>query len=216
MEFLKDYISIGNVKEIIFEMILAMVIGIVINIVYRKSYKGAVLSVNFANTLTGLTIISYFIISCVTKNTLLSLGMVGALSIVRFRNAVKDSSDIMFAFWAISEGIILGGEEYFLAILFAVSMGLMVLILFGINKINSKKMILIVKYDANLDLKKFEKILNEKYKKVYIKEQNIREDEDNEVMLEIRFNNNHLSDFKDFRIEGIKEVSLVDYVEPNI
>lgn len=216
MEFLTRAINFGSVKEIFFEVVLAIAIGVIINIIYRKSYKGAVLSVNFANTLTGLTIISYFIISCVTKNTLLSLGMVGALSIVRFRNAVKDSSDIMFAFWAISEGIILGGEEYFLAILFAVAMSLMVLILFGINKVNSKKMILIVRHDAKLDLKKFEKILNEKYKKVYIKEQNIREDEDNEIMLEIRFNNNHFSDFKDLRIEGVKEVSLVDYVEPNI
>ena len=129
MEFLTRAINFGSVKEIFFEVVLAIAIGVIINIIYRKSYKGAVLSVNFANTLTGLTIISYFIISCVTKNTLLSLGMVGALSIVRFRNAVKDSSDIVFAFWAISEGIILGGEEYFLAILFAVAMSLMVLIL---------------------------------------------------------------------------------------
>ena len=216
MDFFKDLMSVKSVNEIMFEVVIAMVIGIMINIIYRKSYKGAVLSVNFANTLTGLTIISYFIISCVTKNTLLSLGMVGALSIVRFRNAVKDSSDIMFAFWAISEGIILGGEEYFLAILFAIAMSFIILILFGLNKTNSKKMILIVKYDNRLDLRKFEKILNEKYKKVYIKEQNVREDEDNEIMLEIRFNNNHLSDFKDLRVEGIKEVSLVDYVEPNI
>ena len=216
MEFLKELISIGSINEMMSEMILAMVVGILINIVYRKSYKGAVLSLNFANTLTGLTIISYFIISCVTKNTLLSLGMVGALSIVRFRNAGKDSSDIMFAFWAISEGIILGGEEYFLAILFAISMSFMVLVLFGMNKVNSKKMILIIRYNSQLDLKKFEKILNQKYKKVYIKEQNICEDENNEIMLEIRFNNNHLTDFKDLRIEGVKEISLVDYVEPNI
>lgn len=215
MEFFNT-LSIGNIKEIIFEIILAIVVGVMINIIYRKSYKGAVLSVNFANTLTGLTIISYFIISCVTKNTLLSLGMVGALSIVRFRNAVKDSSDIMFAFWAISEGIVLGANEYLLAIFFAVAMSLMILILFGLNKINSKKMILIIKYDSSLDLKKFEKILNEKYKKVYIKEQNIREDEESGLMLEIRFNNTHLSDFKDLRIDGIREISIVDYVEPNI
>lgn len=215
MEFLTETINLGSVKEIFFEMFLAIIIGIMLNIIYRKSYKGVVLSINFANTLTGLTIISYFIISCVTKNTLLSLGMVGALSIVRFRNAVKDSSDIMFAFWAISEGIIIGAEEYFLAILFAISMCIMIMILFGINKTNSKRMILIVKYNSKLDLKKFEKILNEKYKKVYIKEQNVTEDE-NEIMLEIKFNNNHLTNFEDLRIEGIKEISLMDYVEPNI
>lgn len=214
MEFLTETINIGSIKEIIFEMILAMIIGIMINIIYRKSYKGVVLSINFANTLTGLTIISYFIISCVTKNTLLSLGMVGALSIVRFRNAVKDSSDIMFAFWSISEGIIIGGDEYFLSVLFALSMSLMIMILFGINKVSSKRMILVVKYDSNLDLKKFEKLLNEKYKKVYIKEQNVGDE--NEIMLEIKYNNTHLTDFKELRIEGIKEISLMDYIEPNV
>ena len=79
MDFLIGNSNIASFKNIIFEVILSVIIGIIINLIYRKTYKGVSLSYNFSNTLTGLTIVSYFIIRCITNNKLLSLGIVGAL-----------------------------------------------------------------------------------------------------------------------------------------
>jgi hypothetical protein len=214
MDFLIGNSKFSDFKSIAFEVILSVVIGSIINIIYRKTYKGVAFSKNFANTITGLTIVSYFIIRCITNNTLLSLGMVGALSIVRFRNSVKDSSDIMFAFWAIAQGIIVGAQEYLLAILFVITMGIIVLILFGLNKNSSKKMMLIVKYNSTLNIEEFEKLLKKQFSKYYIKEQ--KSAEENELILEVNYKNKEIINLDEMRIKGINEISMIDYMEPFI
>jgi len=214
MEFLMGNSNISDFKSIAIELVIAIFIGIVINIIYRKSYKGVSLSSNFANTLTGLTVISYFIIRCITNNTLLSLGMVGALSIVRFRNSVKDSIDIMFAFWAISEGIIVGAQEYLLSFLFLVSMSLIVVLLNGFNKTQNKKMIIVVKYDNSLKASELEDLLKNNFSKFYVKEQNLGEQ--NELIAEVKFKNKDIIDLESMKINGIIEISMIDFMEPLI
>jgi hypothetical protein len=214
MDFLIGNSNFFDLKSMAFEVILAVVIGIVINFVYRKTYKGVAFSRNFANTITGLTVVSYFIIRCVTNNTLISLGMVGALSIVRFRNSVKDSSDIMFAFWAIAQGIIIGAEEYLLAIFFVITMSIIIFILFGIDKKSSKKMMLVVKHNSELNIKEFEKLLKEKFSKFYIKEQKVSDE--NELILEVKYKNKEIINLEEMKVKGIIEISMIDYMEPFI
>ena len=214
MEFLGQ-VSAETIKAISTEVVMIISIGCLINILYRNTYKGVALSLNFANTLTGLVIISYFIIKCVATNMIVSLGMVGALSIVRFRNSVKDSSDIMYAFWAIAQGIIIGAQEYFLAIVFGLVMTITVFILFKLNLNKTKKMLLVVKYNEKLDLKKFNHSLKKVFKKFWLKEQ--KTSKNGEIIVEVMsFNNQLNSDIQDLNVDGIEEISLIDYVEPII
>ncbi len=210
-----NYFNIELIKEVIFEVAIAIACGSIINIIYRKTYKGVALSKNFANTLTGLTIISYFIIKCVANNTLVSLGMVGALSIVRFRNSVKDSIDIMYAFWAIAQGILVGAQEYFLAITLNLIMVIVLMVIFKLNNQKSKKMILVVRYNDKMNLEIFEEKLKKSFKSFLLKEQKIGKV--GEIIVEVMsFNNQISTKLEDIKIDGVEDISLIDYVEPLI
>lgn len=102
---------------------LAFLLGLFICFIYKVTYSGVLFSRSFAVSLIGMTMISTFIILAVTSNVVLSLGMVGALSIVRFRAAIKDPLDIVYLFWALAAGIVLGARQFFLAILGSLVIG---------------------------------------------------------------------------------------------
>ena len=114
--------------DVIIALVLSMVIGRFIMEVYKKTFKGVMYSKTFGISLMALTMISTFIILGVTSNIVLSLGMVGALSIVRFRSAIKEPIDIAFLFWAISEGIILGAGLIVLAIIGTIFIGIILIV----------------------------------------------------------------------------------------
>lgn len=122
-----------NVSSIsIFDMILTIVlsfgIGMFIFLVYKKTYQGVMYSSSFGTTLIALTMITSTVILAVTSNVVLSLGMVGALSIVRFRTAIKEPLDIAFLFWSIGAGIILAAGMIPLAVIGSVCIGIILLI----------------------------------------------------------------------------------------
>ncbi len=116
---------------------------IIYNAGLQKTFKGVMYSSTFAMSLLALTLITTLIILGVTSNVVLSLGMVGALSIVRFRSAIKEPMDIAFLFWSISEGIVLGAGLIPLAILGAVFIGI-VMVLFANKKTTDNPYILVV------------------------------------------------------------------------
>ena len=89
-------------------LILAFVLGLFIFLVYQKTFHGVMYSTGFGVALIGLAMVATLVILAVTSNVVLSLGMVGALSIVRFRSAIKEPLDIVFLFWSIAVGIVLG------------------------------------------------------------------------------------------------------------
>ena len=109
-------------------LILAFGIGLFIFLVYKKTYQGVMYSSSFGVTLIALTMITGVVILAVTSNVVLSLGMVGALSIVRFRTAIKEPLDIAFLFWAIAAGIVLAAGMIPLAIIGSVIIGVILLI----------------------------------------------------------------------------------------
>ena len=113
-------------------LVLAFGIGLFIFFIYKKTYKGVMYSSSFGTTLIALTMITSQVILAVTSNVVLSLGMVGALSIVRFRTAIKEPLDIAFLFWAIAAGIILAAGMIPLAVIGSVIIGL--ILLFFVNK----------------------------------------------------------------------------------
>jgi len=108
---------------------IAFALGLFIYFIYKLTYSGVMFSRSFGVSLVVLSMISTFIILAVTSNVVLSLGMVGALSIVRFRSAIKDPLDIVYLFWSLSVGIVLGAKQYFLAILGSLIIGGILLLL---------------------------------------------------------------------------------------
>ena len=137
-----------NVNAIpVFDMVLAMVlafaVGLFIFFIYKKSYAGVMYSASFGVTLIGLTMVTALVILAVTSNIVLSLGMVGALSIVRFRTAIKESSDIVFLFWAIAAGIVLAAGLIPLAIFGSLLIGL-ILLIFSRHKSFDQPYILVI------------------------------------------------------------------------
>ena len=137
-----------NVNAIpVFDMVLAMVlafaVGLFIFFIYKKSYAGVMYSASFGVTLIGLTMVTALVILAVTSNIVLSLGMVGALSIVRFRTAIKEPSDIVFLFWAIAAGIVLAAGLIPLAIFGSLLIGL-ILLVFSRHKSFDQPYILVI------------------------------------------------------------------------
>lgn len=126
--FLENAVSFSIVDTLI-SLLLAFGLGMFIYFVYKKTYLGVMFSRSFGVSLVAMTMISTFVILAVTSNVVLSLGMVGALSIVRFRAAIKEPLDIVYLFWAVGVGIVLGACMYPLAIIGSLIVGL-ILILF--------------------------------------------------------------------------------------
>ncbi len=151
-----------NVTAIsIFDMILTIVlsfgIGLFIFLVYKKTYRGVMYSAGFGTTLIALTMITATVILAVTSNVVLSLGMVGALSIVRFRTAIKDPLDIAFLFWAIAAGIILAAGMIPLAIIGSVCIGI-ILLVFVNKKSNTHPYMVVLSctdHDAEVKAREF-------------------------------------------------------------
>ena len=123
---------------------LAFVLGLFILFVYRKTFKGVMVSRSFGVSLMALTLITTLIILAVTSNIILSLGMVGALSIVRFRSAIKEPMDIAFLFWAISVGIVTGAGLIPLAVFGSLFIGA-VLMVFSSRQIADSPYLLVVR-----------------------------------------------------------------------
>ncbi len=124
-------------------MLFALVIGLFIFMIYKKTFSGVMYSTGFAMTLIGLSLVTTLVIMAVTSNVVLSLGMVGALSIVRFRTAIKEPMEIVFLFWSLAVGIVIGAGMIPLAVIGSVIIGV-ILVLFANRKIHQTPYILIV------------------------------------------------------------------------
>ena len=125
-------------------LILAFGIGMFIFLIYKKTFAGVMYSSSFGVTLVALTMISTLVILAVTSNVVLSLGMVGALSIVRFRTAIKEPLDIAFLFWAIAVGIVLAAGMIPLAVFGSVVIGV-VLLIFANQKAHLNPYIVVIR-----------------------------------------------------------------------
>lgn len=126
-KFLENISSV-TVFDMALALALAFGIGMFIFLVYKKTYQGVMYSSSFGTTLVALTMITTVVILAVTSNVVLSLGMVGALSIVRFRTAIKEPLDIAFLFWSIAVGIVLAAGMIPLAVISSVIIGVILLV----------------------------------------------------------------------------------------
>lgn len=139
--------------DMFFSLIVVLICSIIINFVYKKTYLGVNYTKSFPLSILLLSLITCLVIRTINSNLSLSLGMVGSLSIIRFRTAVKDSVDIIFMFWAITLGIMCGAGLYLISILTTILIGLIYFISFTYQSKKSKKVLLVIKtYSVNSDL----------------------------------------------------------------
>ena len=122
-------LGVSSIPTILLAMVLALVLGLVIAFIYKRNYRGVMYSNNFALTLVMMTLITTPVVLCIRNSIALSMGMVGALSIVRFRTAVKDPLDTAYMFWALTTGILLGAGQFFLTACAVVGIGLLLTVL---------------------------------------------------------------------------------------
>ncbi len=141
--FLENITSV-SLLDMAIALILAFGIGMFIFLIYKKTFAGVMYSSSFGVTLVALTMISTLVILAVTSNVVLSLGMVGALSIVRFRTAIKEPLDIAFLFWAIAVGIVLAAGMIPLAVFGSVVIGI-VLLIFANQKAHLNPYIVVIR-----------------------------------------------------------------------
>lgn len=197
-------ITISNVVLVI---AITSIFACYIYLVYYMTTKSSFLSQTFGTTLIGLPIITASIIMAMQVNLVVSLGMVGALSIVRFRNAVKDPMDLLFLFWSISMGIICGTGIYAIAIVCSV---MMTIIIFGINILPKRKLsyILIVHGTTEMSEKELMKIAYDYGKSPKIRTRNMRSDKQEFLIELITHHEQELVDLVS-KIKGATAVSLV-------
>ena len=145
--FLENINSV-TILDMVIALALAFGLGLFIFLIYKKTYTGVMYSASFGVTLVALTMITTLVILAVTSNVVLSLGMVGALSIVRFRTAIKEPLDIAFLFWSIAVGIVLAAGMLPLAVIGSVVIGL-VLLVFVNKKSHLHPYILVLQCDGH-------------------------------------------------------------------
>ena len=189
--------------DTILALVLSFIIGIFIMVIYKKTFKGVMYSNSFCVSLLALTLITTLIILAVTSNVILSLGMVGALSIVRFRTAIKEPLDIAFLFCSISVGIVLGAGLLPLAIVGSIFIGI-TLILFVNKDSKDNPYILIINLENSQIEDTILSFIKEKCKKYVVKSKTISSN-GIEFSLEIRL--------KDMSTEFINTISSANGVK---
>jgi hypothetical protein len=144
---LKEFTSNLDMIGILLSLVTAFLIALIIVYIYRRTYNGVVYSKSFTLLLILLAMITSLVIRTITSNLALSLGMVGALSIVRYRTAIKDPIDTGFIFWAIMAGVMAGVGYYLIAIVASIALGILYLIICSFEFKKVAQFLLIIKYD---------------------------------------------------------------------
>ena len=196
--------------DIIIGLLITFGITLFIHYIYKKTYSGVLYSKDFALVLILVSMVSTAIMMGISRNLALSLGLIGALSIVRFRSAIKDPKDVAYLFWAISVGIVNGVQFYMLSVITAIVVGI-TMILLSKKFTTAELYILIIKYDAlnKISLENVFKKFCAKYKLRNISlnddggeqvvEVKLKRDTHDEMLVEIR------------KLHGVREVTLFSH-----
>lgn len=207
--FLENVASI-NIFDMLLALVLAFAVGMFIFLIYKKTYSGVMYSSSFGVTLVALVMITTLVILAVTSNVVLSLGMVGALSIVRFRTAIKEPLDIAYLFWSIAAGIVLAAGLIPLAVIGSILIGVFLLI-FVNRKSHVNPYILVIECtDHDSEMQVTEYVKNQ-VSRFVIKSKTVRKNFI-ELNAEIRMKDSN-TDFVNALadMEGVSNAVLVSY-----
>ncbi|MBD5540615.1 MAG: DUF4956 domain-containing protein [Lachnospiraceae bacterium] len=205
-----ENVSAVSLFDMMLALILAFCLGLFIFLVYKKTYQGVMYSSSFGVTLIALTMITTLVILAVTSNVVLSLGMVGALSIVRFRTAIKEPLDIAFLFWSIAVGIVLAAGMIPLAVIGSVIIGI-ILLVFVNRKSHFNPYIVVIQCDGHDSETAAKEYLDEMTQRCIVKSKSAQKGS-LELTMEIRLKDDN-TDFINTisEMEGINSAVLVSY-----
>lgn len=199
-----------SLTDVILAMVFAVVLGAFVYFVYKKTFQGVMYSSGFGITLIGLTMVTTLVILAVTSNVVLSLGMVGALSIVRFRAAIKEPFEIVFLFWALAIGIVVGAGMFLLAVLGSIIIGA-ILLVFAKRRIGEHPYILVVNCE-NGDAEKTVMEALKKYTAGSVVKAKTVTPAGVELSIEVTLKGGDTLFVTDiFELEGVTNASLVTY-----
>ncbi|MFJ6209659.1 DUF4956 domain-containing protein [Lysinibacillus sp. NPDC092081] len=208
--FLEKTTSFSLIDSMI-GLVVAFFVGLFIYAVYKKTFNGVIYSHSFNISLLIMTMATALVIMGISSNVLLSLGMVGALSIVRFRTPIKDPMDLVYIFWAIVSGILCGAGFIPLVIIGAVLIGLVLLVL--VNKITVENpYLLIVKFEEDYACEEVERIIAAQSKKFALKSKSIMSNVEIETTYEIRVKQNDTKLMDNLtKVPGVKSAVMLSY-----
>ena len=207
--FLENVTSV-SVLDMIIALVLAFGLGVFIFLVYKKTYSGVMYSSSFGTTLVALTMITTVVILAVTSNVVLSLGMVGALSIVRFRTAIKEPLDIAFLFWSIAVGIVLAAGFIPLAVIGSVIIGV-ILLVFVNRKSHCNPYIAVITCEGHDSETAAREYLEKKTERCTVKSKSARKGTV-EINFEIRLRDDNTDFINELsEMPGINSAVLVSY-----
>ena len=196
-----------NPLRVVISLVVSLLLGLWIYFVYKKTFAVVVYSRSFNLSLVMLTMVSALVLMMISSNMALSLGMVGALSIVRFRTAIKDPIDTVFMFWAVGEGLAVGAGFLDVGLIGGVVIGLLLLVVTGIKGSQASPFLLILHYDehASQQIKGMVKQLP----RARIKSKTVQRD-GIELTVELRIRESDV-DFVDkfLRVQGVYDATLV-------
>ena len=205
-----ESVSEFSAVDVLLGMLVSVIIGLFIFIIYKKTFTGVMYSTGFALTLIGLSLVTTLVIMAVTSNVVLSLGMVGALSIVRFRAAIKEPMEIVFLFWAIAGGIVVGAGMIPLAIIGSVIIGI-ILLLFANRKIHENPYILVLSCTDESAESQVTELLDEAVERYVVKSKTVNAS-GIELTAELRTKNEKTAFVNSLtQIPGVVNATLVSY-----
>ncbi len=199
-----------SLLDVVLAMAVAFCLGLFIFFVYKKTFAGVMYSASFGVSLMAMTLITTLIILAVTSNIILSLGMVGALSIVRFRTAVKEPLDIAYLFWAISAGIVTGAGLIPLAIIGSIFIGL-ILFVFVNKKSTDTPYLIVVNCENDKSEADVLSLVKSKTKKSLVKAKTVTRN-GIELTVEVRLLDMNASLVNELlSVKGVENAVLVSY-----
>lgn len=195
-------------EQIFVSLIAAFLLGLFIYLVYRMFFAGVIYSKSFAVTIVGMTVLTCMVTLAISTNVVISLGMVGALSIVRFRTAIKDPLDLLYLFWAITAGITAGAQMYLLAICSSIIM-LVVIIIFYSRSSGLCVYVAVIHYTGD---DTGDKIIQELGKLKYCVKSKTFRGQETEMAIEISVKNNDMFFEEKIRnLDDVKDITLIQY-----
>ena len=204
--FLSNFSNNISTATIVVTLVYALLISIFVFFIYKLTTKSVIYSKKFNVSMALMSIVTSAVVLSMQANITVSLGMVGALSIVRFRTAIKEPRDLLFLFWSISNGIIIGAGIYSIAIILAIVLGISML-LFDMFPDKRDSYLLII-YFKNIDLSKIENVLNEKKIKYKFKSESLSNKESYYIYeVTLGKNKNFVGEIS--KIKGVTDVNLM-------
>lgn len=199
-----------SVQQVVLSMCIACVLALCMYFVYKKTYRGTVYSQNFNQTLILITMIVTMVMAIIGSNLALSLGMVGSLSIIRFRTAIKEPRDIAFLFWAIAIGLACGAEMYLVGIIGSIFVAAIIIVMsYDIYAKTSYILVVKLKKDTNA----IDMIMRKYTKNFKLRMQSMQEKDSKELTYELSIYEKKVSSLINeiSNLEDIDTYNLVSY-----